>query len=77
MVLTQMGTFVKSNGTGPIATFLPLMIEIMLDEVTELDQDTMAVYLEQMGSVIQWIGSGDVSVLPERLRSQAESISLK
>lgn len=46
----------------------------LCDELTELDETTIRVYLYQMGEVISWVGHGDNSRLPEALRQFAEKI---
>lgn len=46
----------------------------LCDELSELDEMQVRVYLYQMGEVISWVGHGDNSRLPEQLREFAQKI---
>jgi hypothetical protein len=50
------------------------MIEEIGDELAERDEETMQMFMAQIGQVIAWIGHGDSSQLPENLQ---EFVGLK
>ena len=46
----------------------------LCDELSEMDEMSIRLYLFQIGEVISWVGHGDNSRLPEAIREFAEQI---
>lgn len=44
----------------------------IVEELAALDVATLEMYLYQIGLMFEWVGSGDLSLLPEHLRPFAE-----
>jgi hypothetical protein len=48
------------------------MIEEIGEELAERDEETLQMFMAQIGEVIAWIGHGDPALLPANLRGFVE-----
>jgi hypothetical protein len=61
----------ENDDSGTMARFSFItraMIEEIGEELAERDEETLQIFMAQIGEVIAWIGHGDHSQLPENLR---------
>jgi len=58
-----------------MAYFMSTITDELAEELSQLDEIQVRVYLFQIGEVISWIGHGDNTRLPETLRELAEQIN--
>lgn len=76
-VMTTLNSFVIKNdetGMARFAFLLQALTDEVIEELTEKDEETIGVFMSQMGEVIAWIGHGDTERLPENMREFALSI---
>jgi hypothetical protein len=60
-----------NDDSGTMARFSFItraMIEEIGEELVDRDEETLQLFMAQIGEVIAWIGHGDPSQLPENLR---------
>jgi hypothetical protein len=65
----------QNDETGTMSRFsfvARAMIEEISEEMAERDEETMQLYMAQIGQIIAWIGHGDDELLPESIRPFAE-----
>lgn len=71
-VVTSLHNYVEQNDqTGTMSRFSFIaraMIEEISEELAERDEETMQVYMAQIGQIIAWIGHGDDAQLPDNIR---------
>lgn len=71
-VVDTLHNFIAQNddsGTMARMSFITrAMIEEISEELAERDEETLQVFMAQIGEVIAWVGHGDPSKLPENLR---------
>jgi hypothetical protein len=79
-VINSLHSYVEENDdSGTMARFSYVaraMIEEVSEELAERDEETMQVFMAQMGEVIAWIGHGDITRLPESIRPFAERLEI-
>ena len=63
------------SGMARMAFFMTTATNELADELEELDELAIRLYLYQIGEVISWIGHGDNSRLPDEIRLFADSIN--
>jgi hypothetical protein len=72
-VVGALHNYIEANDdSGTMARFsfvVRAMIEEIGDELAERDEETLQLFMAQIGEVIAWIGHGDPSKLPENLRT--------
>jgi hypothetical protein len=70
-------TIIENGPSASMARMGFLMTHLtneLADELSDLDEATIRVFLFQIGEVIAWIGHGDNDRLPDEIRSFAESV---
>lgn len=76
-VMTSLNSFIIENDEAGLARFAFLMQSLtdeVIEELTERDEETVGLFMLQMGEVIAWIGHGDDSRLPEALQAFTASL---
>jgi hypothetical protein len=72
IVLGQLAAFSAKNKTSRYSRFswvLDSMMDEVLSEIADNgDVDTMEEWMINFGKVVEWCGSGDVTILPEGIR---------
>jgi hypothetical protein len=66
----QLSGFVMSNGTDHqrrMHRVLNIIIDESMDELAEMDEMSLAVFLHNMACITEWLATGDMGVLPEEL----------
>jgi hypothetical protein len=69
-VIGTLNNFVIENGDGNLSRYAFIMQALtdeVIEELTDKEEPIVAVFMEQMGEVIAWIGHGDDSRLPDQL----------
>jgi len=78
-VVRILESIIKKNDDGKgmarMAFFMSTLTDELADELAELDEMNVRIYMFQIGEVISWIGHGDNERLPEALREFANLIS--
>jgi|SRR5215831_19904256 len=76
-VVGALHSYIEENDdSGTMARFsfvVRAMIEEIGDELAERDEETLQLFMAQIGEVIAWIGHGDPSKLPDNLRAFVET----
>ena len=70
MVIGTLNSFVVENDDGNLGRYAFIMQAItdeVIEELDDKDEPTVAIFMEQMGEVIAWIGHGDNTRLPDKL----------
>lgn len=62
------------TGMSRMAFFLGTVTDELAEELRDMDEATIRVFLFQIGEVIAWIGHGDNERLPEEIRTFAEQV---
>lgn len=62
------------SGMSRMAILLSTFADELADELAELDELRVRLYMFQVGQIISWIGHGDNEQLPEGVREFAEMI---
>lgn len=76
-VVHVLENFIKTNddgGFGRMAFFMSTVTGELAEELSELDELQVRLYMFQIGEVISWIGHGDNSRLPDGVREFAEMV---
>jgi hypothetical protein len=77
-VINSLHNYIEENDdSGNLARFsfvTRAMIEEISEELVERDEETMQVFMSQIGQIIAWIGHGDNESLPENLLPFAEQL---
>lgn len=63
-----------TTGMARMAFFMGTLTDELADELGELDEMQVRLYMFQIGEVISWIGHGDNERLPDTVRAFAELI---
>jgi hypothetical protein len=77
-VVYVLQTFIEKNGDGNMgrmAFFMSTMVDDLSEELKDMDETTVRLYLYQIGEVISWIGHGDNDRLPDSVKEFAEIIT--
>ena len=77
--MSTLNNYVISNDEAGMAKFAFLMQSLtdeVIEELTEKDEATIAVFMSYMGEVIAWVGHGDTSRLPEAARPFADQLGV-
>lgn len=59
---------------GRLAFFMSTVTDELAEELSELDEIQVRLFMFQIGEVISWIGHGDNERLPEAVRPFAELV---
>jgi hypothetical protein len=76
-VMSVLTGYIKNGpdtGMARMAFFLGTVTDELAEELRDMDEATIRVFLFQIGEVIAWIGHGDNERLPEAIRGFAEQI---
>lgn len=76
-VVHVLENFIRTNGDGNMARmsfFMSTIVDEMAEELDELDEKQVRLYLFEIGEVISWVGHGDNSRLPDHLIGFAEMV---
>lgn len=65
----------ESKSMSRMAFFMTTATDELAEEMRDMDEMQIRLYMFRIGEVISWIGHGDNSRLPEELRQLAEMIS--
>ena len=69
--------FITENDSGMMgrmAFFMTTLTDEIAEEMAELDELQIRLFMFQIGEVISWIGHGDNERLPENIRPFAEMV---
>lgn len=76
-VVHVLENIIRTNGDGMYARlsfFMSTITDELANELEELDELQVRLFLYQIGEVIAWIGHGDNERLPEAVREFAEEV---
>lgn len=65
------------SGLGKLSFFMTTLTDELAEELAELDEIHVRLYLFQIGEVISWIGHGDNERLPDSVKEFADLIGGK
>lgn len=75
-VVTTLQGFIEENDESGMMARFAFVTRAMMDEVSEelqeRDEETLQMFMYQIGEVIAWVGHGDMDRLPENLRQFVE-----
>lgn len=70
-------TFIQKNDDGMygrLAFFMSTVTDELAEELADLDEIQVRLFMFQIGEIISWIGHGDNERLPEAVRPFAEVV---
>jgi hypothetical protein len=76
-VVRVLETFIRTSDDGMyarLAFFMSTVTDELAEELAELDELQVRLFMFQIGEVISWIGHGDNSRLPEAIKDFAEMV---
>lgn len=76
-VVRVLENFIRTNDDGMygrLAFFMSTVTDELAEELGELDELQVRLFMFQIGEVISWIGHGDNSRLPDTVREFAEMV---
>jgi hypothetical protein len=65
------------SGMGKLSFFMTTLTDELAEELAELDEIHVRLYMFQIGEIISWIGHGDNERLPESVKEFADLIGGK
>lgn len=76
-VVYVLENFIRTNDDGMygrLAFFMSTVTDELAEELSELDETQVRLFMYQIGEVISWIGHGDNERLPEAVRPFADLV---
>lgn len=77
-VVYVLENYIRTNDDGMygrMAFFMSTVTDELAEELSELDETQVKLFMYQIGEVISWIGHGDNSRLPEGVREFANLVN--